>query len=128
MSFWEAYIEGKHPWAGNQVGWKKQISKRISITAYHFWIDVMFFFFLTLPLVIYGWDLKLLGIIISASFIGFIIEDFCWFIINPYYSLKKFNKKDVYWYPWFKFGKIQIPVGYVIGIIISVLSWYFLWK
>ena len=28
MAFWEAYIEGKHPWAGAGVGWKLKIGKK----------------------------------------------------------------------------------------------------
>ena len=128
MSFWEAYMEWKPPWAGNQVGWEKRITKNFSLTAYHFWIYIMFIFFLTLPFIINGWDLELLGIIISATAIGLIIEDFFWFIINPYYSLKKFNSKDVYWYPWIKLGRFEMPKSYLWGIIIALGSLGFLWK
>lgn len=128
MSFWEAYVEGKYPWAGRQVGWKIKMTKHISLTAYHFWVYIMFIFFLGLPFLIEGWDTKLFGIILSATCLGLIVEDFLWFIINPFYSLKKFNPKDVYWYPWLNLKIISIPVPYIASISVSVLSWYFLWR
>ena len=30
MAFWEAYIEGKHPWAGAGTTWKLKIGKKYS--------------------------------------------------------------------------------------------------
>ena len=81
----------------------------------------------SLPLLI-NYSNKLLGILISAFSIGFMIEDFMYFIVNPYFGIKKFNKKQANWYPWIGIGKFQIPASYLIGIIIAVLSWYFLWR
>ena len=124
MSFWEAYVEGSHPWAGRS----KKDHGRLKITAYHRGVYAMVFFFLLVPLIIAEFNLRLFGVIVSASALGFIVEDFLWFIINPYFSLKDFNSKKVYWYPWIKIGKFEIPFLYVIGILIFVLSWYFLWR
>lgn len=127
--FWEAYVEGKHAWAEGKLGWKIKTKKRIWLTAYHFWLFfVMWPLLITLPLVIFGFDLRIFGILLSAYFSGLIIEDFTWFIINPAFSLKNFNLKDVEWYPWVKIGKIEIPVYYIIGLSMTVLSWYFLWR
>ena len=89
-SFWEAYIEGKYPWASRQAGWSRKISKRVTLTAYHFWLLITFAFLLTLPLIVTGWNTKLFGIILSAASIGTIVEDFLWFVVNPYYSLHIF--------------------------------------
>jgi hypothetical protein len=88
----------------------------------------MLFFLLTLPLIIYGWNAKLFGVILSAAAVGMIIEDFLWYVINPYFSLKKFNPEDAYWYPWAGIGKLKIPLCYIAGIAAALLSWYFLWK
>lgn len=128
MAFWEAYMEGLYPWAGRQCGWTLKLGKRVSLTAYHFWLHVMFFFFLSLSMVINGWSTKLFGILLSAFIVGSTIEDFLWFVVNPYYSLKMFNPRDVYWYPWIGFGKFKVPLSYVLGILIAVASWYFLWR
>lgn len=127
-SFWEAYIEGRHPWASRQVGWSRKISKRFTLTAYHFWLLVMFAFLLTLPFIANGWNARLFGIILSAAGLGIIVEDFLWFAINPYYSLKKFNSRDAKWYPWLNLGVIEVPALYIVSLAISLLSWYFLWK
>lgn len=127
-SFWEAYIEGKHPWASRQIGWSRKISNHITLTAYHFWLLITFIFLLTLPVVVTGWNAKLFGIILSAACIGIIVEDFLWFVINPYYSLKKFNSNDAPWYPWVNLGAIELPALYLVSFAISILSWYFLWK
>lgn len=127
-SFWEAYIEGKNPWGKKQCGWKFKLTKNFTLTAYHFWLNVMFIFFLSLPVVIYGWDWEIAGIITSAALIGFIVQDFLWYAINPHYSFKKFNPKDAGWYPWVNLGIIKIPKTYIIGIVLALLSWYFLWR
>ncbi len=81
-----------------------------------------------LPIIIYGFDKKIFGILVSAFSLGFTLEDFVYFIVNPYFGLKKFNSKIAKWYPWIKIGKIELPVSYIIGIGIAVLSWYFLWR
>lgn len=128
MAFWEAYIEGLYPWAGRQCGWTLRLGKKWTLTAYHFWLNIMFLFFLSLPLVIYGWDLILFGILLSALMIGLIVEDFLWYIVNPYYSLRFFNENDANWYPWIGIGKAKIPFSYIVGIIIALLSWYFIWR
>ena len=124
MSFWEAYAEGKYPWASRSVGWKIKITKRFTCTGYHTFLLIMITFFLTLPLIINGWNTKLFGIILSAASLGLVVEDFLWYVVNPVYSFKKFNPKDANHYPWIG----PVPVLYVIGIAISLFSWFFLWR
>jgi len=129
MAFLEKTIEGPNSWGRKTYGWRYIVSKklRLTLTEYHlfFWIFLILLF--SLPLII-NYSNKLLGILISAFCIGFIIEDFLYFIVNPYFGIKKFNKKQANWYPWIGLGKFQIPVSYLIGIIITILSWYFLWR
>jgi len=127
MAFWEAYIEGKDPWAKRQVGWTWHLTPKWTITAYHFWVWVMLAFFLTLPLAVNGWSTPLFGMLLSAAAIGMIVEDFLWFVINPKFPFRNFNAAQVYWYPWLKIGRIQIPMPYLFGIAIALCSWYFLW-
>ena len=128
MSFWESSIESRNPWAKNSSGWKIKITKNNSLTRYHFFIIVMWAFLLTLPLAIYGWDLKLFGVIISAYFSGIVIEDFFWFITNPKVKLKEFTTNFTNYYPWIKLGKRKIPTLYIISLAIAILSWGFIWR
>ena len=128
-SIWEAAVEGKNSWDKGKLGFKIKIGNYTVLTAYHFFLfGVMFPLLLSLPLVILGWDTRLFGILLSAYASGMIIEDFFWFVVNPSFNLKNWNSKNVDWYLWLKLGKLQIPVFYLVSIIIAVASWYFLWS
>ena len=105
ISFWVSSAEGKHGWARKFTGWRTKIYKNYELTRYHFW--VCFLIFISQPLIIYGFNSQLLGIIISAWFLGWVIEDFLWFVVNPEFKFKDWNSKKVKWYPWLKFGKIE---------------------
>ena len=130
MSLWEAYAEGRNAWGKNKLGWKINISKNLSITAYHFYLFcVMWPLLLTLPFITKGWDLKLFGIILSAFFSGIIVEDICWYIFNPVVKFKELWSDFSNYYPWIRIRGIKIiPVIYVIGISIAFLSWFFIWS
>jgi hypothetical protein len=129
MAFWESSAEGRNPWDKRKVGWKIRIGKYV-LPEYHFFLFfVMLPLLLALPLVIYGWDTKLFGILLSAYSLGMIIEDFGWYVVNPVVKLKEFWTEFSDYCPWLKIkGKKIISVGYLIGILIALLSWYFLWK
>jgi len=128
-SFWEAYVEGDNPWGKRKLGWKIQLTKRYCYPAYHFFLFcVMWPLLLSLPLVIGGWDSKLFGILVSAYMIGLIVEDFVWFVVNPAVKLSQFNPEYATYYPWFKFGKFQVPMVYIFESAVAILSWYFLWR
>ncbi len=130
MSFWEAYVEGRNPWARRTLGWKIRLGKNFVLTAYHFYVFcVMWPLLLILPLVIYGWDTKLFGILVSAYFSGMVIEDFGWFVVSPVVKLREFWTKFSDYYPWLKIGnKKIIPWGYIFCIAVAILSWYFIWR
>ena len=128
-AFWEAYVEGKRAWDRGKIGWKIKTKNRVWLTAYHFWLFlIMWPMLLFLPFIIFEFDLKLLGILLSAYFSGLIIEDFVWFLVNPAFKFSNFNSKYVYWHPWIKFGRFEIPAYYLFALALSLLSWYFLWK
>ena len=129
MAFWEAYVEGRHPWDLRKLGWKLKLGKFV-LPAYHFYLfAVMLPLLLTLPLIIYGWDLKLAGILISAYFSGIVLEDFCWFVVNPAVKVKEFWSGFTDYYPWIKVKEKKIiPLGYIIFLTIAILSWYFIWR
>ena len=49
------------------------------------------------------------------------VEDVAWFILNPYYTLKKYTKEDIWWH-----GKQKwiygIPMHNIVGIGFLVLT------
>ena len=129
MAFWEAYIEGRNPWAKASAGWRLTFHKNRLITAYHFWLWIFIFSLFSLPLIISGWDLKLFGVLFSAMSLGLVVEDFMWYVINPFYTIRKhWNPESAYWYPWLKIGKFAVPWSNILGIALAVLSYVFLWR
>ena len=127
-SFWESYVEGRNAFDKGKFGWKIEFGK-FYLTGYHFFLFiVMFPLLLSLPLVIYGWDKRLFGTLLSAYLTGTIVEDFGWFVVNPVVKISEFGPKFVDYYPWFKLGKVAIPVGYVLSVLGAFASWWVLWR
>lgn len=126
--FWESYAEGRNAWDKGKLGPKINLGKYV-ITGYHFFLfGVMWPLILSLPLVIFGWDSQLFGVLVSAYSIGMIVEDFTWFVVNPKVKLSEFGPKFANYYPWISFGKFAIPVGYVVNISLAFLSWFVFWR
>jgi len=129
MGFWESNIEGRNAWDKKKYGWKLKIGKYI-LSEYHFFLFiVMLPALLLLPFVVSGWNLILFGVLLSAFTSGMIIEDLTWYLVNPKVKFKELYTKFSDYYPWVRIGKRKIiPVGYLLGIIVAVLSWYFIWR
>ena len=130
MSFWESSVEGRNAWDKGKYGWKIKIGKYVILTKYHFFLTyVMLPSFLALPLVTYGWDIRLFGVLLSAASSGIVIEDFFWYVLNPKVKFKEFFSSFSDYYPWIKInGRKIIPRFYILSILIAFLSWYFLWR
>lgn len=129
MSFWESYAEGRNSWAKAKAGWKFKLFG-YEHTGYHFFLFcVMFPLLLTLPFVIFGWNTRYFGIVFSAYFIGLSVEDLFWYVVNPEVKFEEWFSSFSDYYPWIKIkGQKIIPVGYVTGLVISILIWYFVWR
>lgn len=126
---WESYVEGRNSWDKGKLGWKINIGGTL-LTGYHFYLFwIMYPALLALPFAVVGWDAKLFGIILSAYATGVILEDFTWYLANPVVAFKEWFTPFSDYYPWIRIGGRKIiPVGYVAGVVIALLSWYFLWK
>lgn len=125
ISFWEAYIEGKHGGAEKQVGWVWRIFG-LRLTGYHLMLfGVTLPVFLLLPLIAHGYDGKMLAVIICGYSVGIIVEDFLWFVVNPAFKFRDFRPAKVWWYPWWRIGPIHMPIIYPMSIGIAILTWYF---
>lgn len=123
ISFWEAYAEGRHGGASQQVGWKLKVGKYF-FTAYHFHLFAITIpLFLFLPLVAFGWSGRLMAIIASGFLVGVVVEDFLWFVINPVWPLRDFNSEKVTWFPWLKIGKFELPIWYLPFLILAMIIW-----
>jgi hypothetical protein len=130
LSFWESSTEGRNCWDKGKCGWKIKLGKYILTTRYHFFLFcVMIPLLLFLPLVIFGWDAKLFGVLVSAYFSGLVIEDFFWFVVNPVVKFSEFTTSFTDYYPWIRIGGRKIiPTYYVLNIVIAILSWLLIWR
>jgi len=126
---WESYVEGRNAWDAGKLGWKFRIGS-YTLTAYHFYLFwITYPLLLTLPFVFTGWNTRLLGVILSAYATGIVLEDFTWYIVNPAVQFKEWFTPFSDYYPWIRVRSRKIvPVLYVAGIAIALLSWFFLWK
>jgi hypothetical protein len=129
MGVWESSVEGRNAWDKHKLGWKLKIKNTVILTKYHFYLfHVMIPLLMSLPLIIYGWDVKLFGILLSAYFTGLMIEDFSWYIFNPVVKMKEFGPRYGKYYPWITIGKFQMPLYYLISTILAILSWAIFWR
>lgn len=127
-SFWEASVEGRNAGNHGKNGWEIRFAENTVLHAYHFYLFfVMWPLLLTLPLVIYGWDSRFFGILVSAYFSGIIIEDLTWFIVNPVVRFSEWNPDFVDYYPWVKIGNNYFPLMYITHLSIAIASWHLLW-
>ncbi|MEM0473604.1 MAG: hypothetical protein QXF88_02695 [Candidatus Aenigmatarchaeota archaeon] len=128
----EIEIEGKYGWAEKIPTWHKKskmfsfLASKKPLTGYHFFMLLLLFmlfhfvFFVGLK-----WSLSLELRIISYFILFLVIEDFLWFVFNPYYRLKKFKKDKIWWHYNSKWIFNLIPLDYIIGIFLSILLMYF---
>ncbi|MFA6307874.1 MAG: hypothetical protein WCS88_01630 [Patescibacteria group bacterium] len=128
LAILEIQIEGKNGWAMDLPTWrpkkinlfikiyKKLMSDR-EVTGYHITMFIFVLLILHLPYA-FGQDLNLINwlMTISLFFIFIILWDFLWFVLNPYHSLKKFNKEHIWWHKkWW----IGAPLDYYWSVLLS---------
>ena len=101
----EINIEGSEGWAKNLPTWR--IKNRLTrlfvgnqyFTGYHFWLIIVLLTFLQFPFFIgVHWGLSMELKIIGMFWLAVLMEDFFWFLLNPSFGIKKFNKKYAYWH------------------------------
>lgn len=101
----EINIEGKDGWASNLPTCKihNSITRLLfgqqPLTGYHLWLLFFILGLVHFPLLLgIPWslshELKLLALLCFF----WVVEDFLWFVLNPYFGLKKFNRIHVHWH------------------------------
>lgn len=125
----EIQIEGPHGWAAHLPTWR--IEKHVlldlfyggrPLTGYHVWAFSFVFVLFHMPFVWgihWGWreELKVIG----CYDLFWVAEDFLWFVLNPHFGWKKFNKKEVWWHKrWF----LNLPIDY--WVLVSV-GFFMIW-
>jgi len=126
----EIEIEGPDGWAANLPTWRPHKDKWYTrlfaslfsnkeLTGYHLTVFIFVFLIFHLPFVFgidLNWDTWLRTMFYYMNFI--ILWDFLWFVLNPAFTIKRFNSKNVTWHKkWFWI----MPVDYYDNIIMSVV-------
>lgn len=104
FSLLEIEIEGKNGW-GKKIPTftiKKGIFK--NFTFYHLIMNLIVITTNTFHIFLYqGFSKRTLMYAIYNVILWFFTEDFLWFVLNPYFTLKKYNKESISWHsnqPW----------------------------
>jgi len=128
----EVEIEGKHGWAEKTSTWfrMKGLPAKIygfcmggkPLTGYH-----MFMFFL--PFVMFhshffmgvAWSFPKELLVWAVYFAWAPTWDYLWFVLNPYYGVKKFKKENVWWHSHSHWLFNVTPMDYLVGWGTSVV-------
>ena len=125
-ALWEIQVEGKWGWAKLlptfriNVFFRKLLGGK-SLTGYHIYLLFLFIavfhgLFIN-ELGLYKTEFKTFGLLNWF----FVIEDALWFLLNPYYTWKRFRKQQIEWHRrWF----LGLPYSYWWGIIIGTILLY----
>lgn len=120
-ALWECEIEGNAGWAKNLPTWRisnpyKKTFHGKDITGYHTFMLIIFGMFFHGYFLFNSWSLGRELICIGIMLIYLIVEDFLWFVLNPYYETKKFFQKKVRWHKkWF----LWLPIDYWYMVLIG---------
>jgi hypothetical protein len=127
LALWEIQIEGKDGWAAKSPGWRiekgwvMKLTGGRPLTGFHFFMTVFLIAIVHLPLFFVPWTWRLESLLLGF-YVGMIfVEDFLWFVLNPYYGIKNFRKGKIWWHKeWWG----PVPALYWILLAITVVLIY----
>jgi hypothetical protein len=127
LAWWEIQIEGQDGWAARSPGWRiergwlMRLTGGLPITGYHVFMTIFMIAAVHLPLFFTGWSLRLESLLIGFYVGMVLVEDFLWFVLNPYYGIRKFQKGEIWWHKrWWG----PVPALYWFLLVLSVaLIW-----
>lgn len=128
LACWEIQIEGKDGWAAKSPGWKVEkgwiikLTGGLPVTGYHVFMTVFLIAVIHLPLFFIAWSWRL-ECLLLGFYVGMVlVEDFLWFIINPYFGLKYFRKGKIWWHKrWW--GPVP-AIYWFLAVIACTLLWF----
>lgn len=133
ISILEIQIEGKNGWAKNLPCWRpkqKRLPVKIislfqggkEVTGYHLALNLLEVAIFHFPFFAGAdWNIARQMQILSCLPLFWILQDFTWFVWNPFYGLKRFNARSI---PWHKKWAGPVPADYLVGILFSVIFAY----
>lgn len=127
LAWWEIQIEGRDGWAARAPGWRiergwlMRLTGGLPVTGYHVFMTIFMIAVVHLPLFFTGWSMRLECLLIGFYVGMVLVEDFLWFVLNPYYGLRKFKKGKIWWHKrWWG----PVPAMYWFLLVLSgALIW-----
>ena len=127
LAWWEIQIEGKDGWAAKSPGWRintgwiMRVTGGLPITGYHLFMTFFIISIVHLPLFFINWSWRLESLLIGFYVGMVLIEDFLWFVLNPFYGIKNFQKGKIWWHKtWWG----PIPAMYWFLLVLAfILIW-----
>ncbi len=129
VAMMEIQIEGASGWAKHLPTHKfhnwltRMIWGSQGITGYHLWLASTVLVFIHLPFFVFPklWSPSLEAFTLASFLFAVVLEDFFWFILNPAFRLKKFNKQNVTWFDhWFG----PVPLFYIRLLLVAMLLFW----
>jgi hypothetical protein len=128
LALWEIQIEGKDGWASKvpswriEKGWLVKLSGGRPITGYHFFMALFLITIIHFPLIFTPWSWRLESLLLGFYVGMVLLEDFLWFVLNPYFGIKSFHKGKIWWHKqWWG----PLPSLYWILLLIAIVFIYF---
>jgi hypothetical protein len=125
----EIQIEGADGWAVNLPTWRIEKHWLLDVcfggrplTGYHAWCLPFVLGAFHLPMaMLWTWSWTLEARALAAFMLFWIIEDLLWFLLNPAWGWKRFNRAEV---PWHKHWLLGLPTDYwTFTVVAGILLW-----
>ncbi len=127
-AMFEIQVEGKDGWAKNLPAWKvhnrvtRILFGRQPLTGYHFWFVMTLLCFLQAPFFVgIQFSIWLELQIIAIFWFAVLVEDFLWFVLNPYFGIRKFKKGKIEWHESWFLGVPKIYFNYLLITTVLIL-------
>lgn len=130
----EIEIEGPTGWARNLPTWRienrwtRLIFGARAITGYHVYVQLFLLTLLHAPFAFafvgFTWARELR--ILAFALLFWVLEDFLWFVLNPAYGLRAFNRKRIWWHApnWWWIMPRDYWIFAPAGLALYVVSWW----
>jgi hypothetical protein len=126
FALFEIQIEGKDGWATKLPCWRKEdglivkLSGGRPITGYHIVMVSFVILIFHFPFLFAQWTLATELLVLGLLFETFLLEDFFWFVFNPYFGLKRFKKGEIWWHTqWW--GPLPSLYYYMISVCVLLI-------
>ncbi len=126
----EIQIEGSDGWAANLPTWRIEKHWLLDVffggrplTGYHAWCLPFVLGVFHLPMaMLWTWSWPLEARAMAAFMIFWIVEDLLWFLLNPAWGWRRFNRQEVRWHKHWLLG---FPTDYwTFAVVAAILLWF----